>query len=297
MNLAPIILFVYNRPRHLHRTLESLGKNGLAPQSKLIIYSDGPGRPEDAETVEEVRKMVHRVKGFQRVHIIERNENLGLSKSVVSGVTEVIEKYGKVIVLEDDMECSTNFLAFMNKALDVYREDRRIFRISGYTYPIEIPPTYTKNVFLGYRGSPWGWATWKDRWETIDWEVKDLAEFLKNRHIQKRFNRGGDDLSDMLIRAAQKKTDAWSIICTYAQCKQKAYTLYPTVSKIKNIGYDSSGAHCASLSKWDVELDSGEKDIFLTKEVEVDEEINKMIRKLFKSSLKHKIQRIFTRCL
>lgn len=293
MNFAPIVLFVYNRPDHLAKTLKSLADSALAGQSDLIVYSDGPRAQVDTDAVKTVRDMVRRIAGFRSVQLIERNSNMGLSRSVVSGVAEVIAASGKAIVLEDDMVCSTNFLSFMNSALNVYEKDRRIFRISGYTYPIEIPSSYSDQVFLAYRGSPWGWATWKDRWEAIDWEVKDLKAFCRNKKLQNRFNRGGDDLADMLIDTITQNKDAWSIICTYAQFKKNAYTLYPTVSKIKNIGYDSSGVHCASLSKWDVELDSGDTDIILTKEIKVNEKINRRIRKLFKASLKRRIKRFF----
>ncbi len=292
MDLAPVVLFVYNRLHHLQQTLEALKANKLAEDSELIIFSDGPKKDEPSLAVQQVRNYIRGVEGFKKVSIIERDTNLGLAKSIITGVTDVIEKHGKVIVLEDDMVSSKNFLEFMNWALLFYQDNKRIFSISGYTYPIKIPEDYPHEVYLGYRGSPWGWGTWLDRWQSIDWEVKDLNHFKKDRKARERFNLGGDDLSDMLITTLENKTDAWSIIRTYAQFKAGAYTLYPTISKIQNIGYDGSGVNCGKSSKWQVNLDQADTPTRLAKNLEVNEEINARIRALFAYDLKTRIGRL-----
>jgi len=286
MRYAPIVLFIYNRPWHTRQTIEALQNNELASESELIIFSDGPKKDEPSLAVQQVRNYIRGVEGFKKVSIIERDTNLGLAKSIITGVTEVIEKHGKVIVLEDDMVSSRNFLEFMNRALIFYQDDKKIFSISGYARPIKIPKDYPHQVYLGYRGSSWGWGTWLDRWKAIDWEVKDLAHFKKDRQAQELFNLGGDDLSDMLINSLENKKDVWSIIHTYAQFKTGAFTLYPTVSKIENIGCDGSGVNCGVSIKWNVCLDQRETFTKLTKDLVVDEKINVRIRALFARDLR-----------
>ena len=148
MNLAPIILFVYNRPEHTKKTLESLKINELASDSLLFIFSDGNKNENDRKSVEEVRNYISTISGFKEINIILREKNLGLADSVISGVAEVIEKYGKAIVLEDDIVTSKYFLKFMNEALDFYDADKKIYSISGYNFPIKIPKSYQHKIYI-----------------------------------------------------------------------------------------------------------------------------------------------------
>ncbi len=151
--LAPVVLFVYNRPEHTRKTVGALQKNSLAERSKLIIYSDGPKSDKDAEKVKDVRKYIRSIQGFEEIEIIEREKNFGLAKSVISGVSEVIEHYGKVIVLEDDILTSQFFLEYMNNALDFYQNSKEVFSISGYCHPIIIPESYSLKIFYSHRAS------------------------------------------------------------------------------------------------------------------------------------------------
>ena len=205
-NLAPVILFVYNRPTHTLRTVDFLSKNKLAANSELIVFSDG-FKEEDKVQVSEVRKIIKTIKGFKSIRIIERNRNLGLARSVITGVTEVIAKYKKAIVLEDDIITSPQFLSFLNEALDFYKDDLNIFSLSGYNFPIKIPYNYLYNVYIAPRASSWGWATWGNRWNKADWDVADFESFIKDKDSVKKFNQGGSDLSIMLKRFKQGKID------------------------------------------------------------------------------------------
>ncbi len=139
--LAPIVLFVYNRPEHTRRTVESLIKNSLADKSSLFVFSDGAKSDKDSKSVEEVRNYIRTIKSFNKIEITEREKNFGLANSVISGVTEVIESFGKVIVLEDDMISSPFFLKYMNEVLNIFENEQRIFSVTGYTFPVKIPET------------------------------------------------------------------------------------------------------------------------------------------------------------
>ncbi len=245
VKLAPIALFVYNRPEHTRQTVEALQKNELAQWSDLFVFSDGAKNKAANPAVEEVRNFVRNIEGFRKVTIIEREQNLGLSGSIVKGVTQLCEDAGRVIVVEDDIMTAPDFLSFINRALDRYVDEPAIFSVCGFNYPILVPRFYPRDAFLSYRFACWGWGTWIDRWKKADWSVSDFPQFIANREHQKRFNRGGNDLTWMLARhMAGKLDDCWDVIWAYTHSKHDAAALLPVVSKAYNLGFDGSGIHC-----------------------------------------------------
>lgn len=290
-NLVPIVLFVYNRPWHTCQTVEALRKNDLARESDLIIYSDGPKNEMAVKDVQEVRDYIKTIKGFKNVKIIERDKNFGLATSIISGVTEIINKFGKVIVLEDDLVTSPHFLKYMNKALEFYENDMRIFSVTGVNYLKNIPATYNYDVYLSYRGSSWGWGTWEDRWVKVDWAVTDFSNFIKDNKAQKQFNRGGDDLTDMLSATMNNKVDSWSIIWCYNQYKNNAFCLYPKYNMINNIGIDNSGVNSGGKDIYKTEISNNSGKIKFTNDLDVSEEIARIMRSFFKRKLKNIIKR------
>lgn len=240
--LAPIVLFVYNRPEHTQRTLEALKENDLAKESELFVFSDGAKSNNEISKVQKVREIIDNIDGFKNVQVIKANKNKGLANSVISGVTQVINEYGKVIVLEDDLITSKYFLNFMNDALNFYEYKKNIWSISGYTPPIEIPANYEHDIYLSYRANSWGWGTWIDRWNNIDWDIKDFNEFIKDKSKVNEFNRGGNDMTPMLKEQQKGYIDSWAIRWCYNQYKQKKKTIYPVQTFVNNIGLDD-GTH------------------------------------------------------
>lgn len=284
-NLAPIILFVYNRPHHTKLTLDSIKKNELSKQSELFIFSDGAKNEGDKEKVEEVRKLISGVSGFKNVTIFKSEKNKGLANSVIFGVTKIFEVYDKLIVFEDDILCSSNFLKFINKALDFYRNNPQIFSVSGYTFPLEFPLNYEDEIFVSYRASSWGWATWKDRWEKADWEVKDFDLFKNDKIRQREFNRGGEDLTTMLFKQKLGKIDSWAIRWGYSHYLNNAFCLYPKNSMIKNIGHDNSGTHSVKTKKFNVIINGNEYLPELKWDIDINKEIVNKISEFNKLSL------------
>lgn len=270
---APIALFAYKRPLHTRRTVESLQENVLAKESELYVFCDGPKSDADHEGIAAVRDYIDSLTGFKRIHIKHRGINLGLAQSIIAGVTDVVNRHGCIIVVEDDLISSSNFLQFMNQALTAYETREKIFSVTGYNFLSKIPDGYKEQVFLSYRPSSWGWGTWADRWKKADWEVKDFNRFMKNRTDQFRFNRGGDDLTAMLAKQMKGEIDSWGIRWCYTHFKHGAYCLVPVTSKIKNIGFDNSGTHCALSGKYDVPLDDGTVEIELPRDIQINEEI------------------------
>ena len=283
-NLAPIILFVYNRPEHTKKTIEYLSKNRLAESSNLYIFSDGAKNEKDKQKVSEVRNYLISIKGFNEIKIVEREKNLGLANSVMSGVNQIFKLYEKVIVLEDDIITSPSFLKFMNDALDFYKEDEKIFSVSGYPYPVKIPDSYSHDVFVAHRASSWGWGTWKDRWEKVDWEMKNYSALLNDGQAQNLLKEAGEDLLPMLEAQIKGEVDSWAIRWTYAQLKNNAFCLYPVKPLCKNIGTDWSGTHSSSSKKLNVELDFLDREFRMTNDLEINHNIEVQIQNLFKLS-------------
>ena len=293
--LAPVIMFVYNRLDSVEQTIENLKRNELAEQAELFIFSEAAKKESQVENVSLVRNYIHKIDGFKSVHIIEAEKNKGLAKSVITGVTEIINEKGKVIVVEDDLITSPQFLTFMNDALDFYEDEKKIWSISGYQFPFELPETYTKSVYAAYRSSSWGWATWKDRWETIDWEVKDYSSYKYNPLRIAKFCKGGTDLDKMLRYQMQGKIDSWAIRWCYNQCKQDKYTIYPVKSLVNNIGTDGRGTHCDPTSvRFRQTLATSFKYEF-EHNLPADREVMKKYRKIVNRSVLRKIKNILNR--
>jgi len=284
---APIVLFVYNRLEHTIKTVESLKSVSASADSKLYVFSDGAKNENDK--VDAVRKYLKTITGFKSVNIIERENNLGLANSVITGVAEIFDKYEKAIVLEDDLLFSKNFLLFMNSALSEFENVGNVFSISGYNFPINIPLDYKHQIYLSPRASSWGWATWKDRWEKTDWSVTDFNSFIKNKNKVSEFNIGGNDLTKMLKNQVEGKIDSWAVRWSYAHYKNNAFCIYPVKSKVQNIGTDSSGLHSITTNKFFVELDNSTEAGKINKDIEPDERILTNFRKFFKFTLWERI--------
>lgn len=238
--LAPIVIFAFNRPKSLQRMIESLRSNALYEESEKFIFIDGPRNDEDRRKIQEVLAIAQSVTSNVSASAV----NKGLGRSIISGVSAVIEKYGKAIVLEDDLICTPNFLAYMNQALDFYEQDQRIISVCGYGLQIKRPKKYDGDVYLSGRSSSWGWATWKDRWVSVDWEVKDWTEFSHNRRKIKEFNKNGSDMFSMLKGYMEGRNRSWAIRFCYNQYKTGRYSVCPFLSKVDNDGFGGDATNC-----------------------------------------------------
>lgn len=260
MSNAPIILFVYNRPGLTLKTLTALSKNIDADNSNLFIFSDGPKNDKAISKINEVRKIIENVKGFNKVEIIASPKNKGLANSIITGVSQIINIYEKVIVLEDDLISAPNFLLYMNKALEFYKNDSRVYTIHGYCGNIKLPKNYKYDTyFVPTRTGSWGWATWKNVWNKVDWDLKDIDSFFGNKEQVKKFNYLGNDLTKMLKRQIAHEIDTWDAQLCYHLLKNNAYSIYPVNSKIQNNGTGEVGTHNTYTNYFDVDLINSEQ--------------------------------------
>ncbi len=253
MSIAPIVLFTYNRPFHTLKTLEALKDNKLASQSIIYVYCDGAKENAtalDIENINEVKRIVKQNQWCKEVHVIEQKENRGLAKSIVNGVTAIIEKHHKVIVLEDDIVTSPMFLTYMNSALDYYENEERVMHISGYMPPIS---TIKKPFFFYNQTSCWGWATWGRAWKNYNQDAKFLKEEIIKQNRQREFNVNN---SYPFLTHLQNNIDGtwetWAIKWHASVFLQKGLCLHPNVSYTQNIGMDGSGENCSTTDIYTV---------------------------------------------
>jgi hypothetical protein len=252
LDRSPIVLFVYARPEHTRKVLQSLAQNKEAIESDLIIYSDGPKNEKTADLVAEVRTIVAHVSGFKSVTTHFSSGNKGLSQSIISGVSEVLRKYSSCIVLEDDLVLSPHFLSFMNDGLSKYSADSRVASIHGYVYPTQA--SLPENFFM--KGADcWGWGTWKRAWDLFEEDGSKLLEQLKNKGLVNEFDFGGShSFSSLLRKQIEGKVDSWAIRWHASIFLQNMLTLYPGQSLVQNIGNDKSGTHSGNYNFMDVQL-------------------------------------------
>lgn len=250
--LAPILLFAYNRPRHLQHTVEALAHNPLAQESELFVFSDGARTEDDREDVELVRSYIHTIEGFKTVHRIERDRNYGLAANIIDGVTDIVNRYGRVIVLEDDLVTAPGFLQFMNDALDTYADEPRVGHIQAYDFTQN--PRLPETFLIKFTGS-WGWGTWQRAWQHFNPDGQYLLNELHRRHLTRRFDFNGKyGFTRMLRRQVEGKNNSWAIRWNASLFLQDILSLNVGRSLVQNEGFDGSGTHCGADHLYEARL-------------------------------------------
>lgn len=242
MTCAPILLFTYNRPQHTEQVLLSLYRNEEAEESPLIIYSDAPRSEADRKSVDEVRRIIHDVQGFMSVEIIERTENWGLARNIIDGVTTQVERYGRVIVMEDDLVVAPHFLRFMNDALETYKDEPRVGHIQAcdFTGDASLPDTF----LIKFTGS-WGWGTWNRAWKHFNPDGRALLKELQERQLTRTFDFNGKyGFTRMLRRQVEGKNHSWAIRWNASLFLADILSLNVGRSLVSNMGFDGSGTNC-----------------------------------------------------
>lgn len=242
MNYAPILLFVYNRPHHVRRAVQSLQGNALARESELYIYADQARSRTEETAVGEVRSYLRTIEGFKSITIVERTENWGLARNVIDGVSTLVERYGRVIVLEDDLVVAPYFLQFMNDALEAYQDEPKVGHIQAcdFTQDPALPDTF----LIKWTGS-WGWATWKRAWQHFNPDGKALLEELERRKLTYTFDFNGKyGYTRMLRRQTEGKNNSWAIRWNASLFLKDILSLNVGKSLVQNEGFDGSGTNC-----------------------------------------------------
>lgn len=270
--LAPIGVSTYVRLQHLQECIGALKQNELAAQSDLFVFSDGP-KSGDEEKVALVRNYLRTIEGFNRVRIVGRQAN-SRTKNNRGGMSLLLNRYGKVIFLEEDVIAAPGFLTFMNQALDKYDRNKKVFSVTGYCPPIAIPQDYPYDVFFLKRCSAWGFGIWKDRFDTIRYVTPDEYERFAadSSRVREFVSGGGEDLMFLLKADAYGKIDAGDVKAMYAQFLKEQYTVYPRQALTSNIGFDGTGTHCGVTTRFSVAV-SGQRSFSLPDDVVIDQRI------------------------
>ncbi len=289
-NLAPVVLFVYSRPTHTHRTIDALLQNPEAKFTDLIVYSDGARDNTDVSSVNQVRKIIKETSGFKSIKLIERIENIGLANNIINGVTETAEKYGRVIVLEDDILTSSCFLKFMNSALENYKNSEKIWHISGWNYPLgnrlDLPDTFFWRTM-----NCWGWATWNDRWKQFEKKPEKIKKTWSTDVIHQFNLDGAHDFFAQVEGNLNGKLNTWAIFWYATIFKNNGLCLNPTKSLVYNTGNDGSGENCGNVDIYKSSLSQ----INITQwptELTEDSKILELIKHFYKTNQPSCIRRI-----
>lgn len=295
---APVILFTYNRPEHTKRTIEALAANELAEHTDLYIFSDAAKKQADREKVQEIRDYAMQVKGFAKVTLTAREQNYGLAKNVIEGVTEIVNRYGKVIVLEDDLVTNRYFLRYMNDGLNRYEDESRVTGVTGFSHFSDDINYPYETYFNTLTGTSWSWATWADRWKYFDAVCADWMDLVKDAKLRKAFNYDNtyDFYKIMKMQQTDQKTNSWAIRWYWTNFRRNGYILSPTKSLVSNEGWDGSGVHCGKSKepvfyhqlKTDHAITEFPTEICETKEVH-----KKMKRALLKESQPNMLKHIY----
>lgn len=239
---APIVLFAFNRPLHTRQLLESVVQSSIAKDTDLIAYIDSPINAGDFIPNQEVEKVIKNFSGFKSVLVIRRETNFGLSKNIISGITDVLNTWKKVIVLEDDLLVSPNFLEYMNDALNYYENDKNVWHISGYTENFS-SLDFDKSFFWRVMHC-WGWATWSDRWQFFEKNTNSLLAKFSPSMINELNLNGAINFWDQVILNKMNKIDTWAIYWYATIFLNKGLCLNPYISYVRNTGFDGSGTNC-----------------------------------------------------
>lgn len=246
---APIAVFVYKRLEKTICVLNSLQRCEGAQQSDLFIFSDGWKNEEEKQMILSVRKYIHDYASngtFHSIKIFEQEKNIGLANSVICGITKVFQQNTNVIVVEDDLVVAPNFLKYMNEGLSFYKSDNTIGTITGYTPPLKELDGYKNDIYLSRCGSSWGWATWKDIWDRVDWEVRDYEKFKKNVIARRKFEKIHRRINRMLDKQMSGLIDSWSVRFDYFLWKQGLFTVCPRCTLVFNDGFGNDATHTKS---------------------------------------------------
>lgn len=266
----PIVIFGFNRPFSMKRLIESIKTNPTYNEYEYFVYIDNHRTEEEKAKVDKVEELAFQLTN----NVIRAQSNKGLALSVIDGVTEIISKYGKVIVLEDDLVLMPCCLNYLDKALNVYENDSRIFSVCAYGLKIKRPKDYYGDVYLGVRSSSWGWATWKDRWMSVDWNVSDWQALKSSKQKQKAFNRCGSDMYDMLRDYMEGRNNSWAIRFCYSQHLQGLYSVHPFESLVANEGFGADATNCRQkYSRFKIQLYTDTTPLLLSPHLEPIESI------------------------
>jgi hypothetical protein len=251
MAITPVAFFAYNRPDHAERALTALARCEAGNRFEFHFFADGAKSAADTARVEATRVRLRAWAPHFGARVVERNANAGLAHSIAEGVSALCALHGRVVVVEDDLVVSPDFLRFMGDALDRYADEPRVMQVGGCT--LSPPAGVEADAFLLPITTSWGWGTWARAWKKFEWSPSDVADMKADAAWTQRFNFGGAyAYTDMLDARLAGRNDSWAILWWYAVARQQGLVAYPARNLVWNGGFDGSGVHCDTSDLFDV---------------------------------------------
>ena len=258
-DLAPIVMISYNRPDFVRLSMNNVALANNSANHDIFMFVDGPRNDGDKVKQDEIFEIVESYqKQLPKLTIIRRERNYGCRGNIVDAISTIITRYGKAIIIEDDILISRTFLDYMDIALDFYKNDKSIWSINAYQSPnLKIPKDYPHDVYLDPVNMCWGWGTWEDRWNQVDFDLRDWKTDRENPDIISKLNRTGRHFINMIDAQAEGRLKTWDVQCLYHVVKNGLMSIEPRYQLSKNIGYSvtAGGEH----NKTDLPLISRQK--------------------------------------
>ena len=295
MTYSPVVLFTYNRPDSTKLVLESLALNNEAKETELYVFSDAARNENQEKNVQMVRGVIEAFDKtkFKSVHIKYQTKNQGLARSIIVGVSEVLDNHQSVIVIEDDCVVSTFFLAYMNSALEKYSQNEQVGSITGYSPALKNVPR--DDVYAVMRSCSWTWGTWKHVWDKVDFDVRDYKKLRYKISFIKNLNKCGNDRMYRFIRQHKYNVQSWSIRFGAYLARRQLLTLYPKYSYVSNVGLDYGGVHSSPNAPKAMKVKNtlALEHPILPEKIREDKSISKEFRRIYGGSVISQIGRTF----
>ncbi|MBR1702196.1 MAG: hypothetical protein IJ716_09615 [Lachnospiraceae bacterium] len=248
---TPVVYVIFNRPDCVKRSFESI--RNARPQ-KLFIIADGPreDHQDDRVLCDECRKIVENVDWDCEVFRNYADYNMGCGIRPASGFSWVFSHVDRAIIIEDDCVPSASFFEFCQEMLEKYKNDERVFSVSGMNFEFE--SDNNADYYFTHYNNTWGWATWKRVWDQYDFDIKAFSnsrtsevflsfmlepEFVKfwKKHFQ--------------IAYEKKDRTAWDYQFSFLSFINKGLHIYPQTNLVAYLGFDNHATHTTSISKGD----------------------------------------------
>ncbi len=236
---------------------------------------------------DEVIDYAKKISGFKSVNLFIRDFNFGFVDNFYKAIERVFEEYDRVIVSEDDNVFSEDFLAFINKGLNFYEDNSKVFSVCAYNYPIDSSSdACDEGFYFSKFFSAWGFGVWKNRWEEIEWSKEVILDktrdFLKNYKNVYKYNKTANNLVLNLIYMIKNNTIYGDSYISLHQYLSDKYSVFPVIARVRNIGHDGSGIHCKNKKKNRIYtnqiLYTGDSNYNLPAEIKEDDNINKLLK-------------------
>lgn len=245
---TPVVMISYNRPDLVRMTMKNVALADGASERDIFMYIDGPRNEKDKVKQNEIASIVGSYADrLPRISIIRRDHNFGCRNNIVDAITSVINRFGRAIIVEDDILVSRTFFRYMDMALDTYSDDSSIWAIDAYQHPnLKIPKNYPFDVYLSRFFMCWGWGTWANRWNAVDFEMRDWVTLKYDDKVVEKLNHAGNNLIPMVESQLAGRLKTWDVQCMYYVAKNNLFCVEPKYQLSKNIGYlpSNDGEHC-----------------------------------------------------